>query len=72
MRYQVFTSAVEPARNQLDIINEYIQESQDTDFIGKWALLVEWRNVHPFDHLSFFISPSLFEEETANFLNSVS
>ena len=58
--------------NQLNIISEYIRESQNTNFTGKWALLVEWSDVHPFDHLSFFNSPSSLEGETAEFLNSVS
>ena len=83
MRYQVFTgSEAESAnnrqkkateeRNQLDIISEYISKSQNTNFTGKWALLVEWSDVHPFDHLSFFNSPSSFEGKTAEFLSSVS
>ena len=83
VRYQVFTaSEAESANNRrkkaaeerkrLDIISEYIRESQNTtDFTGKWALLVEWSDVHPFDHQSFFNSPSSFEGVTAEFLNSV-
>ena len=82
MRYQVFTGSegesannrrkkATEERNRLDSISEYIRESQNTNFTGKWALLVEWSDVHPFDHLSFFIFPFLFEGETADFLNSV-
>ena len=83
VRYQVFTaSETESAnnrrkkateeRNRLDIISEYIRESQNTNFIGKWALLVEWSDVHPYDHQFFFNFPSFFEGETAEFLSSVS
>ena len=55
----------------MDIISEFIRESQDTEFVGKWALLVEWNEVHPFDHLRFVNFPDQFDEETAAFLNSV-
>ena len=83
MRHQVFTGTegesinnrrkkATEERNQLDIISEYIRESQNTNFTGKWALLVEWSDVHPFDHLSFFNSLSSLEGETAEFLSSVS
>ena len=83
VRYQVFTaSEAESAnnrrkkateeRNRLDSISEYIRESQNTDFIGKWALLVEWKDVHPYDHQFFTFYPFLFEGETAEFLSSVS
>ena len=83
VRYQVFIGSEEESannqrkrateeRNQLDIISEYIRESQNTNFTGKWALLVEWSDVHPFDHQSFFNSPFSFEGETAEFLSSVS
>ena len=82
MRYQVFTSGGESVsdrqkkstdeRNQLENISEYIRYSQDNNFIGKWALLVEWSDVHPYDHLSFSRFPNEYERETAEFLNSVS
>ena len=81
VKYQVFISSesannrrkkAAEGRNRLDIISEYIRESQNMNFTGKWALLVEWSDVHAFDHLSFFNSPSSFEGETAEFLSSVS
>ena len=81
VKYQVFSESesannrqrkAAEGRNRLDIISEYIQESQNMNFTGKWALLVEWSDVHAFDHLSFFNSPSSFEGETAEFLSSVS
>ena len=81
VRYQVFTTSETASANnrrkkateegnQLDIISEYIRESQNTDFIGKWALLVEWSDVHPYDHQFFSFFPFFFEGETADFLNS--
>ena len=82
MRYQVFTSGGESVsdrqkkstdeRNQLENISEYIRYSQGNNFIGKWALLVEWSDVHPYDHLSFSRFPNEYERETAEFFNSVS
>ena len=82
VRYQVFTASETASANnrrkkateegnQRDIISEYIRESQNTDFIGKWALLVEWSDVHPYDHQFFSIFPFFFEGETAEFLSSV-
>ena len=72
MKYQVFSSGVESGNNRLQIINEYIRESQSTDFTGRWALLVEWSDVHPYDHQYFFNFPFFFQGETADFLSSVS
>ena len=72
MRYQVFSSGVESENNRLEIINEYIRESQSTDFTGRWALLVEWSDVHPYNHLNFVNFPFFFQRETADFLSSVS
>ena len=70
IRHQVFSESL--ASGQLEIINEYIQTSEGTNFTGKWALLVEWSGVHPYNHQSFINSPSSFERDTADFLNSVS
>ena len=72
MRYQVFSSGVESENNRLEIINEYIRESQSTDFTGRWALLAEWSDVHPYNHLNFVNFPFFFQGETADFLSSVS
>ena len=79
MKYQVFSSSDEvfysgdgSGNNQLEIINEYIRESQSTDFTGRWALLVEWSDVHPYDHQYFVNFPFFFQGETADFLSSVS
>ena len=72
VRYQAYTERDMAQRERLANISRYIRESQNTSFSGTWALLVEWSNVHPYDHQFFFNNPSFFEGETADFLNSVS
>ena len=56
----------------LTMISRYIDNSQNTTFSGTWALLVDWSNVHPFNHQTFVDSPFRFQELTARFLNSIS
>lgn len=72
VRHQVYTENSMAEIERLNFISQFIEDSQCVNFTATWALVVEWEEVHPFDHFAFVQSPSSFEGETAEFLNSVS
>ena len=69
VRYQIYT---QDQSERLEMINQFVRESQGVNFTGTWALTVEWNKVRSYDQVDFNANPSSFEGETAEFLKSVS